>query len=213
MSVLRPGGTLTVEEIYAKSFSDIRLLTGIVGDSLFDRVRLRMIHACGDPDIVEDIVLRGTFEAGLRGLRDGCGIFTDSALCKAAIMARLLPLGCELACGLDEVGGDIAADAIIPTRSALAMEALSSRLGGGIVVIGNAPTALERLLIGLRDEGWSYPCLIIGVPVGFVGAVESKQALCDWEEAPDYITLRGRKGGSAIAASALNALLHYLAEA
>ena len=96
--------------------------------------------------------------------------------------------------------------ALIPTRSAEGMVVNAEKMGGQIVIIGNAPTALERLIHGIKYENWPRPALIIGIPVGFVGAVESKQHLHGWENAPDYITLLGRKGGSAIASAAINAI-------
>ncbi len=195
---------LSPDEIYRQSFADIKRLTGITGDSLEDKIRRRMIHACGDIEIAADIIISADLDRALEVFDEACYVITDSALCAAAIIRTALPPTAQLICAIERVGQEVPSSAMIPTRSAMAMESIVPYLAGSILLIGNAPTALERLIIGI-SEGWGVPSLIIGIPVGFVGAVESKEILR--ASSLDYITLLGRKGGSAITAAALNALL------
>ena len=161
---------------------------------------VRMIHACGDTAIAPDIAFSddaGT--AGVEALRACAPIFADSRMVAQGVSKALLPMNNAIFCTLSQ------AKAINTTRSAAAVNLWRKNLHGGVVAIGNAPTALYRLL-EIIAEGPERPALIIGVPVGFVGAAESKEALIAHADGIPYITLRGRRGGSAIAAACVNAL-------
>lgn len=169
-------------------------------------VAIRMIHACGMVDLAEDIVISdGAASAGRAALASGEAIVCDVEMVRRGIIRKRLPKDNPVLC---EVGGAAAranADAFGTTVSAGGIAALEERIAGGIVVIGNAPTALFHLL-EMLDRGAKPPALVIGCPVGFVGAAESKDALIGHCSGIPFITVRGRRGGSAIAAAALNAL-------
>ncbi|MBM4288771.1 MAG: precorrin-8X methylmutase [Deltaproteobacteria bacterium] len=164
----------------------------------------RMIHASADLELLHLVRFHPqAVAAGVAALRERRPVFTDTRMLLAGVRGRLERLGIAARCLLDDPQvADLAWEKGL-TRSAAAMEQAAAALPGSIVAIGNAPTALRRLL-ALLAQGMTPPALIIGLPVGFVDAAESKEALLG-EECP-YITLVGPKGGSALAASALNAL-------
>ena len=166
---------------------------------------LWLVHAGGDPAVAA--ALRWSPEAvhaGAAALRSGAPILTDSRMVAAGINRANLAAGTTVMCPLERGGGAGAAARGDTTRSAAAVERWRPWLGGSIVAVGNAPTALFRLLEGLRN-GFDRPALIIGFPAGFVGAAEAKDLLAASGLAP-YITVAGRRGGSALAAAAVNAL-------
>lgn len=193
-------------EIYARSFAIIRAeadLTGLTGHA--EKIAVRMVHACGMPEIAREIAMSDSFVAAARAaLANGAPILCDSKMVANGITLSRLPARNAVICtlGYPDVPA-IAAD-LNNTRSAAALEMWRPHLAGALVAIGNAPTALFRLL-ELLDEGAPRPAAIIGLPVGFVGAAESKAALAADGRAP-YLVLHGRKGGSAMAVAAVNAL-------
>ena len=193
-------------EIYRRSFAIIRSeadLSRFTPDEA--RVAVRVIHACGMVEIARDLVFSPGFVAAARGaLLAGRPIFCDSKMVANGITGARLPANNEVICTLDAPGiADLAAD-LGTTRSAAALDLWRDRLDGALVAIGNAPTALFRLL-ELIEAGVPMPAAIIGMPVGFVGAAESKEALAAYGRVP-FLIVKGRKGGSAMAAAAVNAL-------
>jgi len=193
--------------IYRESFAAIRRETDLTGvpEDLHALV-LRIVHACGDPGIVGALAWSaGAGEAGRVALAGGAPILCDSRMVEAGIIAGRLPESNRLICTLNHPRtADLAAE-LGTTRSAAAVELWNPGLAGAVVAIGNAPTALFHLLERLA-AGWPRPALILGFPVGFVGAAESKAALIADAGGVPFVTLRGRAGGSAIAAAAVNAL-------
>jgi precorrin-8X/cobalt-precorrin-8 methylmutase len=193
-------------EIYRRSFAIIR---GEADLSRFTpdeaRVAVRVIHACGMVEIARDLVFSPHFTTAARSaLLEGKPVFCDSKMVANGITRARLPANNDIVCTLDSPGiADRAAD-LATTRSAAALDLWLDRLGGSLVAIGNAPTALFRLL-ELIGEGAPKPAAIIGMPVGFVGAAESKDALARQEKVP-FLVVKGRKGGSAMAVAAVNAL-------
>jgi precorrin-8X/cobalt-precorrin-8 methylmutase len=185
--------------IYRASFAAIRAevaLDGVPPD-LHDLV-IRVVHACGMPDIVADMAWsNGAGTVGRTALAAGAAILVDAEMVSHGVIRRKLR-GNRVVCTLNEVTEHAGT-----TRSAAAVELWRETLPGAVVAIGNAPTALFRLL-DLLAEGWPRPALILGFPVGFVGAAESKQALAG--SGLPFVTLHGRRGGSAMAAAAVNAL-------
>jgi precorrin isomerase len=176
----------------------------------FRPVAIRLIHACGMPDIVDDLVLtEDGVHFGTEALRTGRPVLVDATMVSAGIQRQHLIHGNEIICTLHDERTAELAKAAGTTRSAAAVELWRPHLEGAIVAIGNAPTALVRLL-ELLDDGGPRPALILGFPVGFVGALESKEALIEASSNDDtgvpIIALRGRRGGSALAAAAVNAL-------
>ena len=195
-------------EIYRQSFDIIAGEADLArfGNNQRDLV-IRLIHACGMVDLADDVVISaGAVEAGIVALAAGAAIICDVEMVRRGIIRNRLDGDNALLC---EIGSDAAngyAASLNTTRSAGAVEALREQIPGSIVAIGNAPTALFHLLEMLQ-RGLRPPALIIGCPVGFVGAVESKEALIEYNEANlPFITVRGRRGGSAMAAAAVNAL-------
>jgi precorrin-8X/cobalt-precorrin-8 methylmutase len=193
------------EEIYRRSFAIIRAEAGL---SRFteaeERIAVRIIHACGQVEVAPDIVFHPRFAAAAsEALKAGAPIFCDSQMVAHGITLARLPAGNKVVCtlGLHEVPA--LAARLGTTRTAAAVEFWKPDLKGAVAVIGNAPTALFRLL-EMLDEGIEGPAVIIGMPVGFVGAAESKEALIAANKVP-YAAIRGRKGGSAMAAAAVNA--------
>ncbi len=193
-------------EIYRRSFSIIRTeadLTRFSGAA--ERVVVRMIHACGMTDLPKDVDLSGDFaEAAEAALRRGAPILCDAKMVANGITRARLPAGNEVVCTLDDPRVPALAADLGNTRSAAAMELWRERLEGALVVVGNAPTALFRLL-EMLDAGAPKPAAVIGIPVGFIGAAESKEALARDRRVP-YLVVHGRRGGSAMAAAAVNAL-------
>ena len=192
--------------IYQRSFATIRSEADLSGLSDVEaRVAVRMIHACGMVDLTDDILFSPGFAEAARGALDaGAPILCDAKMVTSGITRPRLPSDNEVICTLgDDTVPDLARR-LGTTRSAAALELWRDRLGGAVVAIGNAPTALFRLL-ELLDEGAPAPAAVIGVPVGFVGAAESKEALAARHDLP-HLTVRGRRGGSAMATAAVNAL-------
>ena len=193
-------------EIYRQSFATIEAEARLdaVPQSL-RAVARRMIHACGMTDLVDDLAWGGDPAAAARhALRDAAPILADAQMVASGIIRGRFP-NTEIVCVIAEDEVTAMARRFGTTRSAAAVELWRGRLQGAIVAIGNAPTALFHLL-DLIEAGGPRPAAIFAFPVGFVGAVESKQALIDAELGIPYLTLRGRRGGSAITAAAINAL-------
>lgn len=193
--------------IYAESLAVIGReapLPHLTGDARV--LAHRLIHACGMTDIAADLRLSpGAVEAGRSALAQGAAVLCDTQMVARGVIARALPAGCTVRVTLDDACVPDLAASLGTTRSAAATELWAEHLGGAVVAIGNAPTALFHLLAGLAS-GWPRPALILGFPVGFVGAAESKAALAAGEHGIPFATLLGRRGGSAMAAAAVNAL-------
>jgi len=196
------------QSIYRESFAIIRReakLDHLPGDVA--EIAVRLIHACGMIDIVDDLAFTpDVVSLGRDALRRGAPIFCDSAMVAAGIMRTKLPAKGDILCTLDDPQVPELARSLRTTRSAAAVELWLPRLAGALVAIGNAPTALFHLIERIK-AGAPKPAAILGFPVGFVGAAESKQALIDARLEIPYLTLKGRRGGSALAAAAVNALL------
>jgi precorrin-8X/cobalt-precorrin-8 methylmutase len=192
--------------IYARSFSIIRAEADLAGLSAEEeRVAVRIIHACGMVDIVRDLVMSPTFAASASSaLKNGAPILCDSMMVADGVTRARLPARNEVICTLRDPRVPQIASDIGNTRTAAAMELWRPLIAGSLVVVGNAPTALFRLM-EMLDEGVAKPAAVIGMPVGFVGAAESKDALAADARIP-YAIIKGRKGGSAMAAAAVNAL-------
>ena len=193
-------------EIYRRSFAIIRAESDLARfNPLEERVAVRMIHACGMVELARDIVMSPAFADNARwALMGGAPILCDAKMVANGITRTRLPAKNEIVCTLDDPSVPDVARKIGNTRTAAAMELWRDKLGGSIVAIGNAPTALFRLL-ELLDGGAPAPAAVIGLPVGFVGAQESKEALAADGRVP-FLIVRGRKGGSAMAVAAVNAL-------
>ncbi len=193
-------------EIYRRSFGIIRAEADLARFSpAEERVAVRLIHACGMPDIARDIVMSQAFaEAGRTALLAGKPIFCDSKMVAHGITRARLPANNQVVCTLDDPTVPEIARLIGNTRSAAALDLWRDRLAGSVVAIGNAPTALFRLL-ELLDGAAPPPAAVIGLPVGFVGAAESKEALAT-DGRVSFLIVRGRRGGSAMAVAAVNAL-------
>lgn len=192
--------------IYRKSFAIIRSEANLAGLSgAAERVVVRMIHTSGCVDLSEDIALSPSFaSAAQAALRAGAPILCDANMIASGVTRSRLPATNEVRCALDDPRVPALARELGTTRSAAALSLLGDRLDGALVAIGNAPTALFRLL-ELLDERRVRPAAIIGVPVGFVGAAESNAALERDGRVP-FLVVRGRRGGSALAVAAINAL-------
>lgn len=195
------------EEIYRKSFAIIRAETN--WENLPDdlaHVAVRLIHSCGMTDITEDLEASpDAVKIGRNALAGGAAILCDSQMVANGITKARLPKNNPIICTLNHPEVTELARQINNTRSAAALELWRPHLAGAVVAIGNAPTALFRLL-ELLDQNVDKPALILGFPVGFVGAAESKLELATNSRGVPFITLHGRRGGSAIAAAAVNAL-------
>ncbi|GCA73855.1 precorrin-8X methylmutase [Microcystis aeruginosa NIES-2520] len=195
------------EEIYRKSFAIIRAETNWknLPDDLAP-VAVRLIHSCGMTDITEDLEASpDAVKIGRNALAGGAAILCDSQMVANGITKARLPKDNPIICTLNYPEVTELARQINNTRSAAALELWRPHLAGAVVAIGNAPTALFRLL-ELLDQNVDKPALILGFPVGFVGAAESKIELATNSRGVPFITLHGRRGGSAIAAAAVNAL-------
>jgi precorrin-8X/cobalt-precorrin-8 methylmutase len=197
--------------IYVDSFATIRHeadLAAIPADA--EKVAVRMVHGTGQVDLAGDLVIHPGLVAAARGaLEAGAPILTDAHMVASGVTRARLPKDNDVVCLLRDERVPSLAREMGTTRSAAAFSLLADRLDGAVVAIGNAPTALFHLLEMILD-GAPRPAAIVGVPVGFIGAAESKEALIAFagEHGIDipYVTVRGRRGGSAMAASALNAL-------
>jgi precorrin-8X/cobalt-precorrin-8 methylmutase len=194
-------------EIYRRSFATIRAEADLDGlDPVLERVVVRMIHACGMVDLAGDVAASPGFGARAQAaLREGAPILCDTAMVATGITRSRLPAGNEVVCTLSDPSVAELAARLGTTRTAAALELWRERLGGAVVVVGNAPTALFRLL-EIVEEGSARPAAVIGVPVGFIGAAESKLALAEHPAALEHVVVHGRRGGSAIAVAAVNAL-------
>jgi len=192
--------------IYERSFAIIRAEADLARFSgAAERVVVRMIHACGMTDLPGDVEMSVDFaEAARTALKSSAPILCDAKMVANGVTRARLPAGNEVICTLDDPQVPALAARMGTTRSAAAMELWRPRLAGSIVVIGNAPTSLFRLL-EMLDAGAPRPAAVIGIPVGFVGAAESKAALAKDGRVP-FLVVHGRRGGSAMAAAAVNAL-------
>jgi len=199
---LRDGG-----EIYRESFAIIRAEADLEPfPSDLVPVVVRMIHACGMIDLADHAGYSREFPASARrALAQGAPILCDSEMVAHGITRSRLPAGNPVVCTLGDGRVPELAAELGNTRTAAAMELWRPWLEGAVVAIGNAPTALFRLL-EVVGEGAGRPAAVVGIPVGFVGAAESKEALAESPLALDYLTVHGRRGGSAITAAAINAL-------
>ena len=195
-------------EIYRRSFAAIEAEADLARFSGAERrLAARLVHACAMPEVAADLVFSGDpAAAGQAALAAGAPILVDAEMVARGVIAARLPAESKVICTLNGDGVAARAQAQGTTRSAAAVEDWLPHLQGAIVAIGNAPTALFRLL-ELLAGGAPRPAVILGFPVGFVGAAESKQALIDHSGGIPFATLPGRRGGSALAAAAVNALL------
>jgi precorrin-8X/cobalt-precorrin-8 methylmutase len=192
-------------EIYRRSFATIRAEADLARfpDDV-SPVVVRMIHACGMVDLTDDIAYSpGVVKAARDALNAGGPILCDAHMVASGITRPRLPNGNEIICTLSDPEVPTIAARTGNTRSAAAIELWGDRLAGAVVAIGNAPTALFHLL-DLIAGGAPRPAAVIGVPVGFIGAAESKAALADSDL--EYLVVHGRRGGSAMAVSAVNAI-------
>ncbi|MED7949471.1 MULTISPECIES: precorrin-8X methylmutase [unclassified Streptomyces] len=193
--------------IYRQSFATIRAeadLAALPAD--VSQVAVRMIHACGMVDLVEDLVYSpGVVASARAALRAGAPILCDVNMVASGVTRKRLPADNEVVCTLTDPSVPELARAMGNTRSAAAMELWLPRLEGAVVAVGNAPTSLFRLL-EMIEAGAPRPAAVIGVPVGFIGAAESKEALAVHPAGLEHLVVRGRRGGSAMAAAAINAI-------
>jgi len=192
-------------EIYRRSFAAIRAeadLTRFPADMA--RVVVRMIHSCGMTDLPADVGYSdGVVKAARAALLGGAPVLCDAQMVASGITRRRLPAGNEVICTLSDPAVSSLAERLATTRSAAALDLWRSRLAGAVVAIGNAPTALFRLL-EMVDAGAGRPAAVLGIPVGFVGAAESKAALAG--SGLEYLVVHGRRGGSAMTVAAVNAI-------
>jgi precorrin-8X/cobalt-precorrin-8 methylmutase len=193
--------------IYRASFATIRREADLSAvPPCLERVAVRMIHACGMTDLVDDMAWSADFaDRAAAALAAGAPVLCDSSMVAAGITRARLPAGNEVLCTVRDPRTVGLAAQLQTTRTAASVELWRERLDGALVAVGNAPTALFHLL-EMVAAGAPRPAAVIGVPVGFVGAAESKAALASNPQALPYLTVRGRRGGSAIASAAVNAL-------
>jgi precorrin-8X/cobalt-precorrin-8 methylmutase len=194
-------------EIYRRSFATIRAEADLDGlDPVLERVVVRMIHASGMVDLASDVAASpGLGRITERALGAGAPILCDTSMVAAGVTRARLSAGNDIVCTLTDPRVPELAAQLGTTRTAAAIELWRDRLEGAVVVVGNAPTALFRLLEVVEDGG-GRPAAVIGVPVGFVGAAESKVALAEHPAGLEHLVVHGRRGGSSIAAAAVNAL-------
>ncbi|KUI04074.1 precorrin-8X methylmutase [Mycobacterium sp. IS-3022] len=194
-------------EIYRQSFATIRDEADLARfpDDVA-RVVVRLIHTCGQTDLTDHVAFSADVVARTHAaLTAGAAVLCDSSMVAAGITRSRLPAGNEVVSLVtDERAADLAAR-LGTTRSAAAVDLWADRLGGAVLAIGNAPTALFRLL-ELLDDGAPSPAAVLGGPVGFVGSAQSKQELIDRPRGMSYLVVTGRRGGSAMAAAAVNAI-------
>jgi precorrin-8X/cobalt-precorrin-8 methylmutase len=195
------------EEIYRQSFAIIRKeadLGSIPAD--LEKLAVRVIHASGMVDVARDLMFSaGAGTAGRQAIAAGAPIRGDARMVSEGVTRARLPADNKVICTLGDPSVPALARRVGNTRSAAAMELWRPHLAGAVVAIGNAPTSLFRLL-EMLDEGAPKPALILGFPVGFVGAAESKAALAENSRGVPFVAIRGRRGGSAMTAAAINAL-------
>lgn len=193
--------------IYEQSFATVRAEARLGRfPPAFEPLVIRLIHACGMVDIADRLAFsEGAFAAGAEAIARGAPILCDCEMVGAGVIRRSLSAGNEVIVTLNEPSVPEAARKLSTTRSAAAVELWQPHLDGAVVAIGNAPTALFHLL-ELLDAGAPKPAVVLGFPVGFVGAAESKAELAANPRGCDFVALRGRRGGSAMASAAVNAL-------
>jgi precorrin-8X/cobalt-precorrin-8 methylmutase len=201
------------EEIYSESFATVAREANL--DRFphgLDKLATRVIHACGMIDIADRLAFsERAFPVGASALAAGAPILCDCEMLAAGVIRRFLPANNQVLVTLNDPSVPDLAKNISNTRSAAAVELWLEHLEGAVVAIGNAPTALFHLL-ELIDQGAPKPAIILGFPVGFVGAAESKAELAGNARGCEFVSLRGRRGGSAIAAAAVNAIAAGLPE-
>ncbi len=204
---MTPGYVRDGAEIYRRSFAIIRAEADLAGlEPVLERTVVRMIHACGMVDLTSDIVASSGFARSAEAaLQARAPILCDTNMVASGVTRSRLPAGNEVICTLGDPEVSALAAELGTTRTAAAVERWRPHLEGAVVAIGNAPTALFHLL-DLIAGGAPRPAAVIGIPVGFVGAAESKQALIEDPGGLEHLVVRGRRGGSAIAAAAVNAL-------
>lgn len=193
--------------IYAESFATVRREAKLdrFGPGM-EALAIRVIHACGMIEIADRLAFSpDAFAAGAAALQSGAPILCDCEMVGSGIIRRNLPADNDIIVRLNDPSVPEQAKSLGTTRSAAAVELWHDQLDGAVVAIGNAPTALFHLLEKL-DAGWPKPAVILGFPVGFVGAAESKAELSERPRGCEFVALRGRRGGSAIASAAVNAL-------
>ena len=200
-------------EIYRQSFATVRAEANLDRfDTGMQSLAVRLIHACGMVEVADRIAYsQGAYLAGHRALKAGAPVLCDCEMVGAGIIRRYLPSDNQVIVTLNDPRTPEHAKAIGNTRSAAAVELWEPHLEGAVVAVGNAPTALFHLL-EMIDAGAPKPAVILGFPVGFVGAAESKAELAARSRGCEFIALRGRRGGSAIASAAVNALAAGLPE-
>lgn len=200
--------------IYAESFATVRREARLdrFGAGL-DALAVRLIHACGMVEVADRLVFSDhAYDAGHAALQAGKPVLCDCEMVGAGIIQRYLPADNDVIVTLNDARVPDIATEIGNTRSAAAVELWADHLDGAVVAVGNAPTALFHLL-ELLDQGAPKPAVILGFPVGFVGAAESKAELAERPRGCDFVALRGRRGGSAMASAAVNALSVGIPEA
>ena len=199
--------------IYAESFATVAREADLARfPHGLDKLATRIIHACGMVEIADRLAFsEQAFRIGAAALAAGAPILCDCEMVGAGIIRRYLPAENQVMVTLNDPSVPALAESIGNTRSAAAIELWADHLDGAVVAIGNAPTALFHLL-ELLDQGAPKPAVILGFPVGFVGAAESKAELAANPRGCDFVALRGRRGGSAIASAAVNALSAGLPE-
>lgn len=199
--------------IYAASFATVRREARLDRfDAGLEALAIRLIHACGMVEVADRLDFSpGAYETGHAALQSGAPILCDCEMVGAGIIRRYLPARNEVVVTLNDPSVPERVKTIGNTRSAAAVELWADHLDGAVVAIGNAPTALFHLL-ELLDEGAPKPAVILGFPVGFVGAAESKAELAANPRGCEFVALRGRRGGSAMASAAVNALAAGLVE-
>ncbi|MCA0042341.1 precorrin-8X methylmutase [Celeribacter litoreus] len=201
------------QAIYAESFATVRREARLDRfDAGMERLAIRLIHACGMVEVADRLAFSpDAYTAGHAALKSGAPILCDCEMVGAGIIRRYLPADNQVIVTLNDATTPDRAKDIGNTRSAAAVELWEPYVEGAVVAVGNAPTALFHLL-ELIDQGFPKPAVILGFPVGFVGAAESKAELAANPRGCDFVALRGRRGGSAIASAAVNALAVGLPE-
>jgi precorrin-8X/cobalt-precorrin-8 methylmutase len=193
--------------IYRASFATIRREADLSAiPASLEQVVVRMIHACGMTDLVRDLAWSPDFASqAIAALAAGAPVLCDSSMVAAGITRSRLPAGNDVLCTLPNPRAAVLAEKLRTTRTAAAVELWRDRLGGAVVAIGNAPTALFHLL-EMVAAGAPRPAAVVGAPVGFIGAAESKAVLATNQLTIPFLVVHGRRGGSAIASAAVNAL-------
>ncbi|MFQ6553571.1 precorrin-8X methylmutase [Aestuariibius insulae] len=199
--------------IYAESFATVRREARLERfPAGLDALAVRVIHACGMIEVADRLAFsEDAYEAGHEALAAGAPVLCDCEMVAAGVIRSRLPAGNDVVVTLNDPSVRERAEVLGTTRSAAAVELWRDRIEGAVVAVGNAPTALFHLLARL-DDGWPKPAVILGFPVGFVGAAESKAELAGNPRGCAFVALRGRRGGSAMASAAVNALAAGLPE-